>query len=327
MHRVVVSSGVFRPDPDKRGIDTFNPKPLNYPSNFIILPENNNHPDLLFSIRRLNLEDVHQAAYRRACGNLLTQYPDEVVNGISTRENTVIYKASISQGKAVLSEIDNSLFIPNLMQTGEVISLLIKVINNPKLRVYDGNGSQIKNEVLDAVVDDIMGARDPLRGDYIDARFSYDGKSKEGLVVHWTEFDKSRNHLFNSPRLPKWGKQSWVRQNFYADAEPYLYWAKQGALSMDPSDWTINLEKWLRNPTRQGLPKKGTKHQFRGGDGTYSFLQFILNYRAPMEDKLSMEKNTDTYAAILINGGGLILNCQIKDKPYGYIGIRPMRVK
>lgn len=129
---------------------------------------------------------------------------------------------------------------PNLNEEADFLKLLYQGMQG-KIKVYNKSGKQLDEKSLENVFYDVVGAKSPYRGEWLDAFFKVQDNK---IYINY-------NHVFNLEEglVPKHSelldKNTLMKGNRYK----------------------ISLEDWLENHTRQGLPNKEIKS---GGDLSYS---------------------------------------------------------
>ncbi len=101
-------------------------------------------------------------------------------------------------------------------------------------RAFNGAGKPVDKRKLDTIVDNIMTVRDPVRAEWLDAKF----ETRGGLVGVGSKMHINYNHTVDAAGNIKLGK---IEQ-----LEPYLESDKKPG---------IHAEQWLRDANSYGLPK------------------------------------------------------------------------
>jgi hypothetical protein len=119
--------------------------------------------------------------------------------------------------------------MPSALEANKFMKLLDE--GSKGMAVYDASGNKLKPEYLASIKDDIVKVASPWRAEWLDADFKVQG---EDLIINYHTFDKNGNVIQKSEKLDK----NTLRKN------------------KTPG---ISLDDWLKNPTKQGLPKKSIK--------------------------------------------------------------------
>lgn len=124
----------------------------------------------------------------------------------------------------------------NLSLGGKTLTLrqyadFLKLLKSGK--AYDGNGKKIDSKVLEKIFNDITQVKAPWRAEWIDGDFKY--KDNKLYLAQSHVLDCSGNLIAQ-------------------------YTKPLDECLMEDRTPGINLEQWVENPTRQGLPKKNIKN-------------------------------------------------------------------
>ncbi len=197
----------------------------------ILLPgefyADNTYPNLLFPKKRLSLENLTEQMKAKA---------SEL--NLSLQNNDQGFTGDINWTQA-MQLIQSLSPLNSILYFNKALSLLYKGIEYPNFKIYDGSGNLVPLEERKLIFNNITEQRKPYRAEWLHAEFK-----KQGEKLYIT-----------APRIHSDGKITITPEELDEDT------------LMEDKTPGISLEDWLKNPTPQGLPRKGTKI----GDNYYWF--------------------------------------------------------
>ncbi|MBI2671838.1 hypothetical protein HYX16_02800 [Candidatus Woesearchaeota archaeon] len=156
---------------------------LQTPKNYILLPQTNEHPDLLVAKNRL----AHNAEVEKAGEKL----------GLNLQNNNQGYIGNINWEQALKlnKELGNFTLNPKLFAE------FLKLLKSGK--AFNGEGNQVSSGELEQILNEIVEVRNPWRSEWLDSKYVKQGGilgigSK--LAVTYNKFDSSGN-LVDVPEI------------------------------------------------------------------------------------------------------------------------------
>ncbi len=140
----------------------------NYLKNYILLPQNNEHPDLIIAKNRLSYNTEVEQAAKKLSLNLKNNSQDYIGN------------INFDQSHNLLEELGSFMLNPKLFT--EFLKLL------KSGNAIDGNKNKINSNELETILKGITELRDPFRREWLDHKYS---QSKNKLLVTYHKFDSS----------------------------------------------------------------------------------------------------------------------------------------
>ena len=193
---------------------------------------------------------------------------------------------------------------------------LLKLGSQGDIDVYDVSGKKVDSKLCEKYFFDSTGKPTVWKGEFFDARFQ--------TIYNSINFDQ--NHIFNSNgKIIKMDSEELAWDTLISDIP--------GTRPLREKTFFVDVEEWIQNATRQGLPRITSKKGARSlGE------KFPMNYKRGDLHYLPPRKNDDPLVAGIIGGtscsdyfssGNLFLGCNLHEifEQAPIIGVRATRLK
>lgn len=224
--------------------------------NYLLIPgevyaKNSSYPELLWAVHRLSLTEEVEAAGRRL--NL------PLSNTALKPDHNPEYIGKITHGQAlnIVFELNPQAFVQPTVYFNRILAHLYSY---PE-KVHNGNGDLINSDLTKKIRDEIIEKREPLRGEYL------------GNSYILVDNQLYTQHIELTP-------QGSVKAISKPLDDSYL----KGNLHID-------LEKWLKDPTKDGLPRERGNSHIQFGYPKHGSVALFRAGPRPEEDSVRATLN------------------------------------
>lgn len=195
-------------------------------SNFILLPETKDHPDILVAKHRLSTSIPGIRLVGRYLGL-------DLVNNDQGFAGSINYQ----QAQDLTTRLNGFALFPGYF--AEFLGEVRGGISDRTHKVYDENEKRVRIQELKLIDSDITEQRTPWRGEHLDL-FCFNSNGK--LSVKYHKLGSNGKLSVKYHKIDSNGRLVLVEE----ELDPDTLMRNKG----------INLDDWLKNHTRQGLPRR-----------------------------------------------------------------------